>query len=230
MEPLEPMVDAPPHDRFEYSVTVLIMVSTLLTVAVAYLQAHASVREDRAARASEAYAIQMMTEIVQNGYRSDYEAGLVYDSISLGQLALARQFGQLAAWQQSEGELMAEYEHEAGRLEAMREALIPYSILLSDPRYAPQDESGVPNLQLWADDGMAPVLELLAKQNLSVEERDAWGEKAGRYVSIITLSAVALFLYGLSLVTKGRVGLLFAGVGIALTAASAVWALITALA
>ena len=230
MEPLEPMVDKPPRNRFEYVVTVLIMVTTLLAVTVAFLQAHASVQEDRAARDAEVYAIQMMAEIVRNGYRSDYQAGIVYDYINLGQLALARQFGQLTAWQQSESELMAEYEHEAGRLEAMREALLPYSVLLSDPRYAPREDSSVPNLQLWADDSMAPVLALLAQQNASVEVRDAWGEKAGRYVSVITLSAVALFLYGLALVTRSRIRLVFVGLGIVLTVASALWALITALA
>jgi len=230
MDPVESMVEKPPHSRFEYAVVVLIMAATLLGVTVAFLQTHASVQEDRAARAAEVYAVQMMAEIVRNGYRSDYQASLVYDFISLGQLALARQFGQLAARQQGDSELVAEYEHEAGRLEAMRQALLPYSLLLSDPRYAPQDDSSVPNLQLWADDGLAPVLDLLAQQNASVEKRDAWGAKAGRYVSIITLSAVALFLYGLSLVTKRRVRLVFVGVGIVLTAASALWTLITALA
>jgi hypothetical protein len=230
MDPLEPIVDEPPHNRFEYAVTALIMVATLLGVVVAFLQTHASVQEDRAARAAEVFAIQMMAEIVQNGYGSDYQAGLVYDYISLGQLALARQFGQWTAWQQGEGELEAEYEHEAGRLEAMREALLPYSVLLSDPRYAPQADSSAPNLQLWADDAMAPVLELLAQQNASVEERDAWGAKADRYVSVITLSAVTLFLYGLSVVTKSRIRLVFVGIGIVLTAASALWTLLTAMA
>jgi len=171
-----------------------------------------------------------MGELVQNGYVSDYQAGLLYDYVSLGQLGLARQFGQLTAAQQGESELAAEYEQEAGRLEAMSEALVPYSILLSDPRYAPQGDSIVPNLQLWADDTMAPALELLAQQNASVEERDAWGAKADRYVSIITLSAVALFLYGLSLVSKNRVRLVFVAVGIVLATASALWTLITALA
>ena len=230
MDPLEPMVEEPPRSRFEYLVAVLIMVTTVLGVTVAFLQTHASVQEDRAARAAEVYAIQTMGELVQNGYISDYQAGLLYDSISLQQLALARQFGQLTASQQGESELAAEYEHEAGRLEAMREALVPYSILLSDPRYAPQGDSIVPNLQLWAEDVMAPALELLAQQNASADERDAWGAKAGRYVSIITLSAVALFLYGLSLVTKTRVRLIFVAVGIMLTGASALWTLITALA
>ena len=230
MDPLKPIVDELPRDRFEYGVTALIMVATLLGVVVAFLQAHASVQEDRAARAAEVYAIQMMAEIVQNGYGSDYQAGLVYDYISLGQVALARQFGQWTAWQQGEGELAAEYEHEAGRLEAMREALLPYSVLLSDPRYAPKDDSGAPNLQLWADDALAPVLKLLAQQNASVEQRDAWSAKAGRYVSIITLSAVTLFLYGLSVVTKGRIRPVFVGIGIVLTAVSALWALLTAMA
>lgn len=230
MDPLEPMVEEPPRSRFEYVVAVLILVTTVLGVTVAFLQTHASVQEDRAARAAEVYAIQTMGELVQNGYISDYQAGLLYDSISLQQLALARQFGQLTASQQGESDLAAEYEQEAGRLEAMREALVPYSILLSDPRYAPQGDSIVPNLQLWAEDVMAPALELLAQQNASADERDAWGAKAGRYVSIITLSAVALFLYGLSLVTKSRVRLVFVAVGIVLTAASALWTLITALA
>lgn len=230
MDALEPVVDASPRNHFEYFVAVLIMVTTLLGVTVAFLQNHASVQEDRAARAAEVYAIQMMGEIVQNGYRSDYQAGLVYDSISLYQLALARQFGQLTALQQGESDLAAEYEHEAGRLEAMREALLPHSILLSDPRYAPQDDSSVPNLQLWADDGLAPILELLAQQNASVEERDAWSARAQRYVSIITLSAVALFLYGLSLVTKSRVRFVFVAVGILLTASSGLWTVMTALA
>jgi hypothetical protein len=229
MDNLEPIVEESPRDRFTYFVAVLIMATTLFGVAVAFLQSHASYREDRAARGAEVYAIEMMAEIVQNGYRSDYEAGLVYDSISLDQLALARQFAQLTAWQRGESELAAEYEHEAGRLEAMKEALVPHSILFSDPRYAPQDDSGVPNLQLWATDGLAPVVELLEQQNASVEERDAWGGKADRYVSIITLSAVALFLYGLSLVSKSRVRFLFVAVGMVLTAGAGLWTLITAL-
>jgi len=230
MDSLEPMVEERPRSSFEYVVAVLMMVTTVLGVTVAFLHTHASVQEDRAARDAEVYAIQTMGAIVQSGYSSDYQAGLVYDSISLQQLALARQFGQLTASQQGESELAAEYEQEAGRLEAMREALVPYSILLSDPRYAPQGNSIVPNLQLWAEDVMAPALELLAKQNAAVEERDAWGAKAGRYVSIITLSAVALFLYGLSLVTKSRVRLVFVAVGFVLTGASGLWTLITALA
>jgi hypothetical protein len=224
------MVEEHPRSRFDYVVAVLIMVTTLLGVTVAFLQTHASVQEDRAARDAEVYAIQTMAAIVQNGYISDYQAGMVYDSVSLEQLALARQFGQLTAAQQGESDLAAEYEHEAGRLEAMKEALAPYSSLLSDPRYAPQGGSTVPNLQLWADDLMAPVLELLGQQNASAEERDAWGAKAARYVSIITLSAVALFLYGLSLVTKSRVRFVFVAVGIVLTGASALWTLFTALA
>jgi len=229
MEPLEPMVEETPKNRFQYLVAVLIMAATLLGVTVAFLHSHASLQEDRAARDAEVYAIQTMGEIVQSGYSSDYEAGLVYDSISLYQLALARQFGQLTAMQQGDTDLAADFEHEAGRLEAMRDALLPYSILLSDPRYAPQGESIVPNLQLWAEDVMAPAWELLAQQNAAVEERDAWGAKADRYVSIITLSAVGLFLYGLALVTKGRVHWVFVVVGIALTGASALWTLVTAL-
>jgi hypothetical protein len=229
MDPLEAIVEEPPRSRFEYVVAVLIMVTTLLGVTVAFLQTHASVREDRAARDAEVYAIQTMGAIVQNGYVSDYQAGLVYDSVSLEQLALARQFGQLTATQQGQSDLAAQYEQEAGRLEAMRAALVPYSILLSDPRYAPQEGSTAPNLQLWADDMMTPALELLAKQNAAVDERNAWGAKSSRYVSIITLTAVALFLYGLSLVTKSRVRFLFVAVAIVLTGVSGLWALITAL-
>ena len=229
MEPLVPMVDETPRNRFEYVVAVLMMVATLLGVTVSFLENQASVREDGAARAAEVYAIQTMAGIVQNGYRSDYEAGLVYDSISFGELSLARQFGQLTAWQQGEGELAAELEHEAGRLEAMRQALLPHSTLLSDPRYAPQGDGNLPDFSRWMDDGMAPILELLALQNASVEERDSWRAKATTYVSILTLSAVALFLYGLSLVTKRRVRLVFALVGLVLTIGSALWTVATVL-
>jgi hypothetical protein len=48
-------------------------------------------------------------------------------------------------------------------------------------------------------------------------------------VSIITLSAVALFLYGLSLVAKSGVRLIFVAVGVVLTGASGLWTLVTAL-
>jgi len=230
MDPLEPMVEERPQNRFQYTVSVLIMVTTLLGVTTAFLRAHASLQEDRAARQAEVLAIRMMGRIVRNGYESDYQAGLVYDSISLGQLELARQFGQLTAWQKEDSELVAEYQHEAGRLEAMREALRPHSILLSDPRYAPEDDSGIPDLQRWADDGMAPILELLAQQNASVDVRDAWGAKADNYVSVITILAVALFLYGLSLVTQRRVRLLFAVVGVVLAVVCTGWTVATLLA
>jgi hypothetical protein len=227
MEPLEPMIEEQPRSRFQYAVTVLLMVATILGVSVAFLQSHASLQEDRAARQAEVLAIELMGQIVQNGYESDYQAGLVYDDINLGQLSLARQFGVLAAWQAGEDDVAATYQHESGRLEAMRDALRPYSLLYSDPRYAPADEAGVPDLQRWADDSMAPVFARLEEQNAAAEARDAWGVKADAYVSVITLTAVALFLYGLALVTQARVRWLFVFVGLAFTAIGGAWSLVT---
>jgi hypothetical protein len=226
MEPLEPMVEEHPQNRFQFIVTLLIMLTTLTGATVAFLENHASLQEDRAARQAEVYAIQIMGMIVQNGYESDYEAGLFYDHINLSQVSLARQFAEFEAWQQGDANLVAMYQHEAGRLEAMREAIQPHSALLSDPRYAPEDDSGTPDMQLWADDGMAPILDHLEQQNEAADRRDTWGEKADAYVSIVTLLAVALFMFGLSLATSSRVRLLFVLVGTAIASAGTVWTIL----
>jgi hypothetical protein len=63
-----------------------------------------------------------------------------------------------------------------------------FSILYSDPRYAPADEGSFPDLQAYLDDTSASAKDLVSRQN----------QAADAYVTVLTILAVAFILFGLA--------------------------------
>ena len=65
---------------------------------------------------------------------------------------------------------------------------------------------------------------LLEKQNAAADRAHEWADKGDAYVTILTLQAVVLFLYGLSLTFRGRLSpYIFVGAGTLIAGVSVIW-------
>jgi len=220
---LEIPIEESSRDRFQYVVIVLILLVTILGAVVALLQTHASVREGQASRESVALAVQLVGKLQRSSQRSAYELGLVADFTAYSMDALAVQATALELEVNDQSEEAATYWERAETLMAQAEALRTLSTLFNDPRYAPQGDDFIPDAEAYAKDEMAPIQELLAEQNTAAGAANRWGSKADVYTSIVTILAVSLFLYGLSLIIRGRLRYIFTLVGTLVAGASLLW-------
>ncbi|MDH4138635.1 MAG: tetratricopeptide repeat protein, partial [Anaerolineae bacterium] len=79
------------------------------------------------------------------------------------------------------------------------------------------------------DTNLITTTVLLEQRAFAIETANIWNGKADGYVTILTLLAVSLFLYGLSTTIKGDTRYLFAVVGTFLVSLSLLWSLILTL-
>lgn len=224
---LEQSLDETPRDRFQYVVTVLILLVTILGASVAMLQTHASVRESQASRDSMAMAVQLMGQLQRTGQQSAYDLGVVADFTATSMDNIALQATALELEGADQGEEATIYWERAGVVEAEAQALRNLSVLFTDPRYAPKGDDLVPDLLAYYADWQAPLQELLAEQQDAADAANRWGDRADAYTSIATTLAVSLFLYGLSLIVHSRLRYLFALVGTGIAGLTLLWMLWT---
>ncbi len=68
---------------------------------------------------------------------------------------------------------------------------------------------------------------MLKQQNDSVDAYNIWNARSDTYTAILTVMAIALFLFGLAQAVTPRLRLLFALFGAIGTLAAALWTLLT---
>jgi hypothetical protein len=222
---LEQPIEEAARDRFQYAVVILILLVTILGAGVALLQRHASVNESRASRETVAKAVEVMGELQRRGQQAAYDVGVTADFAATSMDAIALQGTALELTQAGRREEAIAYQGRAAVLVAQAEALRSHSILLTDPRYAPQGESVTPDVATYMADWQAPIQALLAEQQAAAERANRWGNKADAYTSITTMLAVSVFLYSLSLIIRGRLRYLFALVGSGVVGLALLWVL-----
>jgi len=224
---LEAMLEEKPLNRFQFAVSVLLMLATILSAMVGYLENDASLKEDQSARTQQALAVQIMGNILQSGQRSQYEFRLLSEYLEREQHALALQGAALEMTQNGLLDPAQRAMTGAEELQAEAETIKQQSLLLTDPRYAPADEQSFPDLERFAADSQKTSLELLKKQNEAADAAQFWGNKGDAYVTILTLLAITLFLYGLALIMETQLlRYLFAGIGLVVFVVSLLGALI----
>ncbi len=224
---LEAMLEEKPLNRFQFAVSVLLMLATILSAMVGYLENDASLKEDQSARTQQALAVQIMGNILQGGQRSQYEFRLLSEYLEREQHALALQGAALEMTQNGLLDPAQRAMTGAEELQAEAETIKQQSLLLTDPRYAPADEQSFPDLERFAADSQKTSLELLKKQNEAADAAQFWGNKGDAYVTILTLLAITLFLYGLALIMETQLlRYLFAGIGLVVFVVSLLGALI----
>lgn len=208
--------------RFKSLVTLLIAGTAFLGTVTAALRVGASAQAAIASREGRAYIIKAVAKgnagtqryTLERNMLAEFQALMTEGSVDL----------RLAQEAVSRGEAVG-YLQDAARLNQARENLRIFSSLLSPP-YFDEKSGAIDVLRFGADYMVIPPVRWTEMQSAKSEQAGAWGNKSNRYIVIITILAVSLFLFGLSLTLGQRLKFLFVvlGVFIALAAAAGVGA------
>jgi len=185
-------------DRWKTAALILTVLTTVFASLLAALQTNADLRAGTADRDSQSLAVLASGELQRTGLVANYEFSLLVDIIK--DLQTSTVFGLTALEQQSRGE---ESSAETSRLlaaaaQARFERGQAFSTLYTDSRYAPSDESGFPDMQAYMQDLYTGANELVAQQNAAADLYQLWSSRADAYVTVLTVLAVAFFLFGLA--------------------------------
>ena len=219
-----PIPEAP--ERYKTLIVVLTLITTVITAMIATLQADANIRANNANRDSQYYAILVSGELVRSGLQSSYDLNTFSKVLLEKQTALMMQFTALQSEQSADKLGTALNNISALAAQARADKLINFSIFYTDPRYAPKTTDGLPDAEAYLADISNEANKILEKQNAAADEYHKWNNKSDAYVGVLTVIAVAFFLFGLAQAVKGRMRLVFAVFGLVILLAASAWTLL----
>jgi len=203
--------------RFKSIVILLIAGTAFLGTVTAALRVGASAQAATASREGRAFIIKAVAKgnagtqryTLERNMLAEFQALVTEGSVDL----------RLAQEAVSKGEAVG-YLQDAARLNQVRENLRVFSSLLSPPYY--DEKSGaIDVLRFGADTMVTPPVRWTEMQRAKSEEAGAWGSKSDRYIVVITILAVSLLLFGLSLTLGQRLKFLFVVLGVLIAVAAA---------
>jgi tetratricopeptide (TPR) repeat protein len=208
------MSDRP--DAATSRLAVSIAVVSVLIAGVAYLQADAGARDDRANRDSKRYA----TEALGRNIAGDAQTNFDYYTA----FAAWSELGQLADFAEAQGDPRSKT-----RYETMRDRVAKVSPMLAPPYLDP--EKGEVDTNRWEAERYIEDVTALGEKFIAASNvKDAWDYKANTYIVHLTLMAAALALLGLSTTVPGpQTRMIISSTGALLTGIAVVWAAATAM-
>ena len=213
----------PNRERWKNAVVVLTIATTVIVAIVAGLQAEASIRTNAANRDSQFYSIKLAGELQRAGLQGNYDMAVFAAGLKdrLEATVLQLTAYQMKSQGNTDGEQVALLQAHAATARADVEQAA--SVFYADARYAPKSTDGTPDMQGYLKNLNAPALDLLAKQNKAADEYNKWNEKSDGYTAVLTILAIALFLFGLAQALAPRMRLLFAVFGVLATGSALLW-------
>lgn len=202
--------------RFKHAVTLLIAGAAFLATVTAALRIDASARAASAERDGRAFIIKAVGKGNAGTQRYTLERDMMAEFQTLvtqGSVDL-----RLAQDAFTRNEALAHLQ-DAARINRIRESLRSFSSLLNPP-YFDEKTGAIDVLRFGVDYMVTPPVKWTELENAKSEEASAWAKKSDRYIMVITILAVSLFLLGLSLTVGGRLRFLFAGLGCFIAAAA----------
>jgi tetratricopeptide (TPR) repeat protein len=192
-------------------IVLLIAAATVFGALVAYLQVRADTLSLRYAREGQAQALTALRDNVEANLRYGYETNLLRSYSELRALAYLAN---------SQGETEAEL-----RLREAAASLRDQGELLQPPYFEGSDGLDPDQYTYFYDRIYRPYL-LAGERGASLEAVGReWSARASAYQTIITLTAVTLFFYGLSLTLEGCLKWAFVGLGSLNIGVIGLWAL-----
>jgi len=217
------MNETPPTtDRFRTFILVLTLINTIFAAALSGLQVDANIRANHANRDSQYYALLATNELVRLGQQSAYDLKLFADTVKDTQQSTVMELTALELEKNGDKESAARLRTQSEIAKARSEKGVSLSLLYSDPRYAPTEKDGVPDLQAYLADQNKRPNDLVARQNTATDAYHKWNGKADAYVAVLTVLAIAFFLLGLAQ-SSTRMRLFFAIAAMAVMLIAALW-------
>ena len=222
-QPVAAASDTQP-ERYKTLIVILTLITTILASIVVGLQGDANIRANHANRDSQYYAILASGELHRSGLQSTYDINTLAGQTRESQEALVMQITSLELNQEGDKQGVALSDLIALAAQARADKLKTFSIFYADARYAPTTEDGFPNMEAYLVDFQAKANELVAQQNAASDDYHVWSSKADAYVAVLTVMAVAFFLFGLAQAMTGRMRLTFAIFGAVILLGASAWA------
>ncbi|MBE0669482.1 MAG: hypothetical protein IH588_02740 [Anaerolineales bacterium] len=216
-------------DRYKTFIVVMTLITTIVTAVVASLQADANIRSNIANRNSQYYAVLASGEVQRQGSKGSYDLNTMAEYLRLSQESLILQITALEQEDKGNQSDAAISDLVAAGAEARSEKVKSFSVFYTDPRYAPSTADGLPNTEAYLQDAFAKANEYTEIQNAAVDDYRLWSSKADSYVSVLTVLAVAFFLFGLAQALRGRMRLVFAAFGSVILLVSSAWTVLVLL-
>ena len=200
--------------RFKIILSLLIVLTTFLGSMLVFLREDVKVQGGTLARDSRILAIQSVTLGAQAYSNWNLESDLTSKYQELSQLETLESV--LPAAGGTLNQLLIDLTSK--RITLLKEALRPLAQSLQSPYFDPQ--LGIPDMvQLLVDQNFVPATELNELQEVKKDEAVYRGGQADSFLLGITILAVSLFFYGLSLTISGKLRFFFTTTGVCLTLA-----------
>jgi len=212
-------------ERWKTMIIFLTMVNTILVAIIAGLQTDANIRANDANRDSQYYAVLTSGELQRIGLQNNYDMNTFARILDNTSRSLVMGYTALQLTEDGDEQGAASSKVQELVAQAQADAATKFSIFYQDPRYAPRSPDAQPELQRYIDDSNAEALALLASQNAASDAYKIWSGKSDSYVAVLTIMAIAFFLFGIAQSVNPRLRLLFAGFGIAVIVLGVGWAL-----
>jgi hypothetical protein len=210
-----PVPAQPPSEQYKNLIVVLTVITTVLAVVIAGLQSDANIRADIANRDSQYLAIQVSGELHRSGLMGNYEMNIFGDYLTNAQEATILELTSLEQEQDGDQEAAEATRELAAIAQARASVGEKFSIMFTDPRYAPQGENEfMPKADQYVIDVYAEANAIVERQNEASDTYARWNRKADSYITALTILAVAFFLFGLAQAVRNtRLRLTFAMLG-----------------
>lgn len=209
-------------DRFRVFILVLTLINTIFAAALSGLQVDANVRADKANRDSQYYALLAANEVIRFGHQGDFDIKLFATLINYAQQSTVMELTALELEEADEEESAAKLRTQSQIAQARSDKGVSLSLLYSDPRYAPTEPGGVPDLEAYLADLGKASRDLVAQQNTASDEYHKWDNKADAYIAVLSILAIAFFLLGLAQSTA-RMRFFFAISALVVMSLAAAW-------
>lgn len=217
-------ISQPPNlDRYKTLVVVLTVVTTVITAIIASLQADANIRATTSNRSSQVYAIQAAGELHRQGLQSSYDTNVFAGYLKDTQEATVLSLTALEQQQKGDAAGAASSQVRAAVAQARADKARKFSVFFTDPRYAPRTADGMPDAQAYITDTYTSANNLVTQQNAAADAYNRWNRKTDSYTSVLTILAVAFFLFGLAQALPPRLRLLFAIFGMVAIGWAGLW-------
>jgi hypothetical protein len=188
----------PKNDRGRFITLSLLLITTVFSAVLAGLQSDASIRADEANLQSQYYAVLASAEIFREGQQSAYDIETISTYLSNTQETTVLQYSALELENKGDTTGTARLQVQALSTNARAEAAKKLSLIFADPRFAPTEPNGFPNLQAYMSESVKKANSLVAKQNAAADEYHKWDDKGDGYLTILTLLALVFFLLGVA--------------------------------